>query len=63
MKDMEMVAEGVDTSASVHELCKKLDLSLPIMGEVYNILFQGKDARKAVEDLLNRDAREEWKQY
>ena len=63
LASMEMVAEGVDSSFSVHELTEKLGIELPIMGEVYNILFQDKDPRQAVIDLLNRDAREEWKQY
>lgn len=63
LKGMEMVAEGVDTAASVHELCQKINLKLPIMEEVYNILFHDKDARQAVGDLLQRDAHEEWKQY
>lgn len=60
---MEMVAEGVDSSESVYQLCQKVNLSLPIMGEVYQILFHEKDSRQAVLDLLHRDAREEWKQY
>lgn len=60
---MEMVAEGVDSAQSVQQLCKKAGVELAIMGEVYNILFEGKDARQAVIDLLSRDAREEWKQY
>ena len=63
LKGMEMVAEGVDTAESVHELCQKNKVELPIMNEVYQILFQNKDARKAVADLLERDAYEEWKQY
>jgi glycerol-3-phosphate dehydrogenase (NAD(P)+) len=63
LKDMEMVAEGVDTASSVHELAKKLNIDLPVMGEVYNLLFKDKSARKAVNDLLCRDAKEEWKQY
>lgn len=63
LKGMEMVAEGVDSAESVHQLCKKVDLSLPITGEVYQILFEDKDPRQAVIDLLHRDAHEEWKQY
>lgn len=63
LASMEMVAEGVDSAVSVKELSDKLDIELPIMSEVYNLLFQDKDPRKAVEDLLNRDAYEEWKQY
>lgn len=63
LKDMEMVAEGVDTALSVHELSKKLDLNLPVMSEVYALLFEDKSAKAAVGDLLSRDAKEEWKQY
>lgn len=63
LKSMEMVAEGVDTAQSVNQLCKKLDVDLPLMNEVYQLLFEGKDSRKAVQDLLNRSAKEEWKQY
>ncbi len=63
LKEMEMVAEGVETSVSVHELCEKLNLSLPIMGEIYQVLFHDKEPKQAVIDLLHRDAREEWKQY
>lgn len=63
LKGMEMVAEGVDTAKSVHQLSKKMNLKLPIMNEVYELLFEGKDAKKAVSDLLARDAKEEWKQY
>ncbi len=60
---MEMVAEGVDTSEAVAELSTRVGVGLPIMTEVYNVLFKGKDCSRAVEDLLARDAREEWKQY
>ena len=60
---MEMVAEGVATAESVKHLCEKVDLDLPIMGEVFQVLFQDKDPQKAVMDLLHRDAHEEWKQY
>ena len=60
---MEMVAEGVETSLSVHQICRKLNLELPIMSEVYNILFEGKAPAQAVKDLLNRNVYEEWKQY
>jgi len=63
LKGMEMVAEGVDTAESVHQLCEKIDIDLPLMGAVYSLLFQGKDCKRVVGDLLNRTAREEWKQY
>lgn len=63
IESMEMVAEGVDTAKSIHELCQRLKIQLPVADEVYRILFENKSAKKAVVDLLNRDANEEWKQY
>ncbi|MCM8774867.1 MAG: NAD(P)H-dependent glycerol-3-phosphate dehydrogenase, partial [Candidatus Omnitrophica bacterium] len=63
LKDMVMVAEGVQTAVSVRQLCEKFQISMPIMSEVYNILYEDKDPRQAVMDLLNRVAQEEWKQY
>lgn len=60
---MEMVAEGVDSAEAVVELAKRAGITLPIMSEVCNVLFRDKDCLKAVEDLLARNAREEWKQY
>ncbi len=60
---MEMVAEGVDSAEAVVSLAAKAGVDLPIMSEVHNVLFKGKDCLKAVEDLLSRDAKEEWKQY
>jgi glycerol-3-phosphate dehydrogenase (NAD(P)+) len=63
LSGMEMVAEGVDTSEAVIELAARVGVGLPIMTEVHNVLFRGKDCSRAVEDLLARDAREEWKQY
>lgn len=63
LDSMEMVAEGVASAESVHDLMNRYQMELPIMKEVYNILFKDKDPRQAVADLLARDAHEEWKQY
>lgn len=63
LKGMEMVAEGVDSAESANELAKRANIELPIINEVYQILFQDKNAKQAVVDLLQRDAYEEWKQY
>lgn len=63
LKGMEMVAEGVDTAISVHELCEKGDVQLPIMNEVYQVVCHDKDPKQTVQDLLGRGTREEWRQY
>lgn len=61
LSGMEMVAEGVDSAASVHELCQREGVLIPIMEQVYNILYKDKDPKQAVSDLLDRDVFEEWK--
>jgi glycerol-3-phosphate dehydrogenase (NAD(P)+) len=53
------VAEGVDTTRSICALGRRLNVSLPIAEEVHRILFEGKPARGAVEDLMARKSTEE----
>jgi len=53
-KDLKMVAEGVKTAISAYELGKKYKVELPIINEVYNVLFKNKSAKQAVIDLMTR---------
>lgn len=57
--EMFMVAEGVKTTQSIFDLARKLDVETPILDEVYNIIYQGKDPDTAVKDLLQRDLKSE----
>lgn len=59
LQEMAMVAEGVATAKSVRELEKKHDIDLPIMTEVYQVLFENKDPQKATFDLFTRDSKGE----
>jgi glycerol-3-phosphate dehydrogenase (NAD(P)+) len=59
LKEMVMVAEGVATAKSVRDIERKFDIELPIMTEVYRVLFEGKDSRQATQDLMTRDAKGE----
>jgi glycerol-3-phosphate dehydrogenase (NAD(P)+) len=56
---MTMVAEGVFTARSVHDRATRMGLSMPITEEVYRVLYQDKDARAAVHDLMLRAPRPE----
>jgi glycerol-3-phosphate dehydrogenase (NAD(P)+) len=58
-KQMVMVAEGVKTAKSAYDLAKKYQLDLPIMNEVYCVLFEAKDPRAAVQELMAREAKPE----
>jgi glycerol-3-phosphate dehydrogenase (NAD(P)+) len=57
--EMTMVAEGVRTTRSVHDLAKRLNIEMPITEAVYAILFEGKKPEEAVEDLMTRSAKQE----
>jgi len=54
-----MVAEGVATARSVHERATRMGIDMPITAEVYRVLYEGKDPRAAVSDLMLRDPRHE----
>jgi glycerol-3-phosphate dehydrogenase (NAD(P)+) len=59
LKEMVMVAEGVETARSTTELSQKYTVQMPIFSEVHKMLFEGKNPHIAVEELMTRDAREE----
>ncbi len=59
LKTMNMVAEGVETCRSVHELSLLHKVETPIVSAVYSILFEDKDPVKATYDLMTRDVKTE----
>jgi glycerol-3-phosphate dehydrogenase (NAD(P)+) len=54
------VAEGVPTAKSAYFLAQRLGVDLPIAGEVYRVLFEGKAVEHAVRDVLARPLKKEW---
>lgn len=59
MKNMKMVAEGVYTAQSAHALADKHGIDMPIVREIYAVLFDDKPPRRALEDLMGRDLKQE----
>ncbi|MCC6738122.1 MAG: NAD(P)-dependent glycerol-3-phosphate dehydrogenase [Planctomycetia bacterium] len=59
LSEMKMVAEGVETTRSVLALARRCRVSLPIVEEVHHVLFDDKDPRHAVADLMKRGAKSE----
>jgi glycerol-3-phosphate dehydrogenase (NAD(P)+) len=53
------VAEGVPTTRSALALAKRAGAEMPITAQVGEILFEGKDPREALQDLMLRPPREE----
>jgi len=59
LEEVNMVVEGVATTKPAYDLARKLGISMPITSEAYSILFEGKDPRHAVVDLMSRDKKTE----
>ena len=61
LEGMVMVAEGVRTAQSAMDLSIHHQIDMPITREVFNVLFEDKDPRQAVNDLMTRNAKpEDW---
>lgn len=56
---MNMVAEGVKTSISAYELARKTGVDMPIIDQVYETLYKGKDPLSAVKELMTRELKKE----
>lgn len=52
---MSMVAEGIYTTRSVHERAEKMGIPMPIVSEVYRVLYEDKSPLAAVNDLMLRE--------
>ncbi|WP_130806801.1 NAD(P)H-dependent glycerol-3-phosphate dehydrogenase [Senegalia massiliensis] len=50
-----MVVEGIKTSKSAYSLAKKLDVEMPIINAIYEVLYKGKDVKNSVINLMLRD--------
>lgn len=56
---MAAVAEGVATAKSVHEVSEQEGIEMPIMSEVYRVLFEKKSPAAATHSLMLRPLRSE----
>jgi glycerol-3-phosphate dehydrogenase (NAD(P)+) len=54
-----MVAEGVLTTNAARALAEKQHIEMPITGQMFQILHDGKSARDAIRELMTRRATEE----
>lgn len=54
LKETDMVIEGVATSKSAFNLAKRYNIDMPITTEIYKVLYENKDPKKAVHDLMTR---------
>lgn len=59
LADMDMVAEGIRTTQSLHDLAKRHNVEMPITEALYAVLFEGERPRDMVEKLMTRSAKHE----
>ena len=59
MDEVKMVVEGVYSAKAAARLAEKYEVSMPIVEEVNNVLFEEKSPAQAVDDLMQRESRSE----
>ncbi|MDF2672675.1 MAG: NAD(P)H-dependent glycerol-3-phosphate dehydrogenase [Clostridiales bacterium] len=59
LDEVQMVVEGINTTKSVYELAKIINIEMPITNELYKILYEEKPAKHAVLELMLRDKKHE----
>jgi glycerol-3-phosphate dehydrogenase (NAD(P)+) len=53
------VAEGAPTARAALELARDLGVEMPITEQIFQVLYEGKDVREAVQSLMLRDPKHE----
>ncbi len=63
LEEVKMVVEGVRTTKAANKLSKIADVEMPITSEMYKVLFEEKDPRQGVIDLMTRDKKDEIEEF
>jgi len=59
-EDIGMVVEGIKAIKAFYELKEKLQVSMPITDVLYKVLFEGKDPKYGVYELMSRNRKDEF---
>lgn len=59
IREMRETAEGIKTTVAVRLLSEKFNVEMPVTNEVYDVLYNQKSVREAVESLMMRPLKEE----
>ncbi|MBI1348321.1 NAD(P)H-dependent glycerol-3-phosphate dehydrogenase [bacterium] len=59
LQSMVAVAEGVTTAKSIYQIATEEGIDMPIVSEVYQVLFHGKSPAEATNDLMLRPLKPE----
>lgn len=55
LNEVHMVVEGVSNARAAYALSQKYNISMPITHEINDVLYNNKDVKQAVFDLMTRD--------
>jgi len=58
-EEIGQVVEGYRNTKEVYLLAERMGVEMPIVDQIYQVLYQGKDAHLAAKDLLARDKKAE----
>lgn len=58
-KEIGMVVEGIKACKAFYELKEKLGVSMPITDTLYKVIFEGKEPKYGVYELMTRDKKDE----
>jgi glycerol-3-phosphate dehydrogenase (NAD(P)+) len=58
-RETRMVAEGVRNTRSVYWLAKRLEIEMPIVEQMYKVIYESKRPADAVRDLMQRSLKSE----
>lgn len=59
LEEVKMVVEGIVATNVAYNLSKIYDISMPITKEIYNVLYENKDVKESVIDLMMRPKKHE----
>jgi len=59
LSGMQMVAEGVETTAAAIDLARRLNVEMPITMQMHLVLNEGKNPKEALRDLMERSLKVE----
>ena len=59
-KNIRMIAEGISTVKSTHQLIQKLNIQASIMEETYKVLYENKSPYEALKDVMEIEISKEF---
>lgn len=59
-EEVGMVVEGIKATKAFYELKEKMKISMPITDSLYKVLFEGKDPKYGVYELMSRNKKNEF---